>query len=81
MHYSEILDRIEAILEDTFCRDIPPSLWDELESVFDGEELDRFKAEVANEFEVEPDTVFADVVDFKDLLVALGSFSIPEKDC
>lgn len=79
MHYSEILDRIEAILEDTLCRATPPSIWDELESFFDGDELDQFKAEVANEFDVEADTVFEDVVNFKELLVSLRSPKIPKK--
>jgi hypothetical protein len=80
MHYTEILDRIEAILEDSFSREIPPSLWDELDSVFDGEELDQFKAEVANEFDVEVDIVFKDVVNFEELLLSLGSFPISEEN-
>jgi hypothetical protein len=80
MHYTEILDRIEAILEDSFSREIPQSLWDELDSVFDGEELDQFKAEVANEFDVEVDIVFKDVVNFEELLLSLGSFPISEEN-
>jgi len=80
MHYMDILDRLEAIIEDDFARSVPSSLWDELDSFFDKDELAQFKTEVANEFDVEADTVFVDTVDFKDLLIALGATHIPEKD-
>lgn len=80
MHFSEILDRLEAIIEDDFARSVPSSLCDELDSFFDKDELAQFKAEVANEFDVEADKVFVDAVDFKDLLNALGATHIPEKD-
>ena len=80
MNRLEILDRLEAIMEDTVRRKLPHSLREELDSLFDDDELEKFKREVANEFELESNTVFDDVVDFKDLLMALGSFSVPEKN-
>ena len=42
----DILDRLEAIIEDDFARSVPSSLCDELDSFFDKEELAQFKAEV-----------------------------------
>lgn len=72
MHRLEILDRLEAVLEDTVGRKMPHSLREEFESFFDEDELEKFKREVANEFELESNNVFDDAVDFKDLLMALG---------
>jgi hypothetical protein len=79
MNRLEILDRLEAILEDTVGRKLPPTLREELECFFNEEDLEKFKGEVATEFEVESDIVFAEVLDFKDLLEALGAFSNSEK--
>jgi len=80
MNRLEILDRLGAILEDTVGRKMPHSLREEFESFFDEDELEKFKLEVAIEFDVESDTVFAEVLDFRDLLEALGAFSVPEKN-
>lgn len=77
MHPCEILDRLEAILEDDFWRDVPPSLRDELDSFFDVCDLEKFKVAVAEEFDVVADNVFSDVVDFRDLVMALVSAHNP----
>ena len=72
MNRLEILDRLGAVLEDTVGRNMPHSLREEFESFFDEDELEKFKREVANEFDVESNNVFDGAVDFKDLLMGLG---------